>query len=137
MVSVDKEYEFVSEQIRFHVDKVYESFKLFIQLFSAIVGGSIWLSAQGSPKVTTYIYLSDFLVFLIAAPSIIMIVEHWRAWRGYRHAQNRLGGKDENGKELIPLPSPILSWSSATEFAMIGTMIIGTCLFWVWNPFGN
>jgi hypothetical protein len=31
MVSIDNEYKFVSEQVRFHVDKIFEAFKIFIQ----------------------------------------------------------------------------------------------------------
>ncbi len=135
MVSVDKEYEFVSAQVRFHIDKIFDSFKLFIQLFSAIVGGSIWLSLQPNmvAKAHTYAAISNALVMLIAALCLVMVVEHNRAWRGNRKAQTRLGGKDETGKDRIPPPG---SWrSSSTEIAMGLTVVAAVYLFWRYNPF--
>src|SRR5260370_39791110 len=100
MVSVDKEYESVSAEVRLHTEKLFESFKLFIQMFSAIVGGSIWLSLQPSIglRAHTYATISSLLVLLIAILCLVMVFQEKRTAMGYRKAQSRLGGKDENGK---------------------------------------
>ena len=44
MVSKDKEFEYVTSQIIKHVERSVDAFKMFAQLFSAIVGGSILLA---------------------------------------------------------------------------------------------
>ncbi len=41
MVSKDKEFEYVTSQIIKHVERSVAAFKMFGQLFSAIVGGSV------------------------------------------------------------------------------------------------
>src|SRR5258708_1235649 len=99
IVPVEKEYEYVSAQVRFHMDKIFDAFKMFIQVFSAIVGGAIWLSLQEAirPRTHMYVVLSDWLVILLAVVSCAIVAENWRAWRSNRHAQSRLGGKDESG----------------------------------------
>jgi hypothetical protein len=43
MVTDDKQYEHVSQQVRHHNDRILGSFDLFIRLFSAVVAGAIWL----------------------------------------------------------------------------------------------
>jgi hypothetical protein len=131
MVSDDKQYEFVSEQIRFHVNKIYDSFKLFIQLFSAIVGGSVWLGLQdNSPR---FVVVSDVLVGLIAVVCLVTVFENNQAWRGYRKAQSRLGGKDESGQDKIKGPS---IWvSSLIEMVMALAIIVAVGLFCRYNPF--
>src|SRR5271168_5191156 len=42
MVSDDKQFEYVTSQIIKHVERSVDAFKMFAQLSSAIVGGSIW-----------------------------------------------------------------------------------------------
>jgi hypothetical protein len=37
MVSDEKQYEFVSGQVRYHNEKIIESFEFFIKMFSAVV----------------------------------------------------------------------------------------------------
>lgn len=136
MVTDDKQYEFVSGQVRYHNDKIIESLNLFLKLFSAIVGGSIWLSLQPGitpTKMTAYIGVSDVLVIALAAFSSLLIFENLRAWRGYRNAQHRLGGIDQEGNPNIPAPRIIRA--SVSEGAMILTMVSAACLFWRFNPF--
>jgi hypothetical protein len=66
---------------------------MFVQLFSAIVGGAIWLSSQ--PTVTSeaskiYINLSNVLVSLVTLIASVMVFEDYRIWWGYRIAQSKL-----------------------------------------------
>jgi hypothetical protein len=93
MVSEDKEFEYVTSQIVKHVQRSVDAFKLFTQLFSAIVGGSIWLSTQRnvSPAAAkTYSHLSGWLVVLVTVIASVMIIDNYRVWYGFRLAQSRL-----------------------------------------------
>jgi hypothetical protein len=136
MVTDDKQYEFVSKQVRYHNEKIIGAFKLFIQLFSAIIGGTIWLSLQ--PHITatralSYAHISDILVTVLALFSSLWVFENLRAWHGYRGAQHRLGGLDAHGKPKIPAPR--LLRASVSEAAMILIIAAATFLFWRFNPF--
>jgi hypothetical protein len=134
-VSVDKEYEFVSRAVHFHTEKIYDTFKLFIQLSSAIVGGSIALSFQPNISAKTPIFatLSNTLAVLLVTVCCIIVIDNHRAWIGFRRAQSRLGGKDDGGKDRIPGPRP---WRSVTsEAAMVIVMIVAAVLFCIFNPF--
>jgi TRAP-type C4-dicarboxylate transport system permease small subunit len=136
MVSVDEEYKFVSEQTRYHNEKIIEALNLFIRLFSAIVGGSIWLSTQAhipDAKIPSLVWLSDTTVILLTGLCCILVYENLRAWHGYRRAQSRLGSIDESGIPRIPPPRRL--HASRTETAMIGFMILAAILFCRFNPF--
>jgi hypothetical protein len=135
MVSDDKQYEFVSSQVQVYNQRIADAFKLFIQLFSAIVGGSVWLSIQShiATRSARYERLSDILAVLVAVFCTISVLENLRAWRGYRSAQSRLGGIDEAGKPRIPGPRGFQS--SLEEGTMIATMFSAAGLFCYFNPF--
>jgi hypothetical protein len=129
MVSEDKEFEYVTSQIVKHVERTVDAFKLFAQLFSAIVGGAIWLSTQRvSPEAAkTYSHLSVGLVILVTVIVSIMILENYRAWRGFRAAQSR----------LVPHVPPPKRRSEKTGWVMILCMVAGCALFWWFNPFNS
>jgi TRAP-type C4-dicarboxylate transport system permease small subunit len=135
MVSDDKQYEFVSSQVQVYNQRIADAFKLFIQLFSAIVGGSVWLSIQShiNTKSVRFERLSDILVILVAVFCTISILENLRAWRGYREAQSRLGGTDEAGQPRIPGPKDFRN--SKEEGTMMATMFLSAGLFCYFNPF--
>lgn len=130
MVSEDKEFEYVTTQIVKHVERTVDAFKLFTQLFSAIVGGAIWLSIQPSvsPEAAkTYSHLSVGLVILVTVIASIIILENYRVWRAFRVAQSR----------LVPhVPRPKRS-SEKTGWLMILCMVAGCVLFWWFNPFNS
>jgi hypothetical protein len=91
-VSEDKEFEYVTSQIIKHVERTVDAFKMFAQLFSVIVGGSIWLSIQSQAQETTKTYanLSNILVTLVTIISSVMIFENYRCWWRFRTAQSKL-----------------------------------------------
>ena len=128
MVSEDKEFEYVTSQIVKHIERFVDAFKMFAQLFSAIVGGSIWLSTHPGISLEatkTYSRLSIGHVILVTIIASIMIFEDYRAWRGYRAAQSR----------LVPHVAPPKRRSETTGWVMILCMIAGCGLFWWFNPF--
>jgi hypothetical protein len=128
MVSKDKEFEYVTSQIIRHVERSVDAFKMFAQLISAIVGGSIWLSTQSnvhSESIKTYGTLSNILVTLVTVIASVMIFEDYRAWWGFRSAQSKLAPH-------VPRPR----WRAvATGGVMILCMVVGCVLFWCFNPF--
>jgi hypothetical protein len=128
MVSKDKEFEYVTSQIIKHVERSVDAFKMFAQLFSAIVGGTIWLSMQSNVSLEAtkiYAYLSGGLAMLVVFIAVFMIHEDYRAWRGFREAQSK----------LVPhVKKP--SWhAEKTAYAMIACMIIAGGAFCWFNPF--
>jgi hypothetical protein len=135
MVSVDKEYEFCSSQVRYHNERIIEAFQMFVKIFSAIAGGSVYLSLQKevATKASVYVLISDLLVILVAFIAIVMVLENLRGWRGYRSAQSRLGGLDESGSPRIPPPR--LFRPALAEGCMILGVIAASAGFWLFNPF--
>jgi len=135
LINVEKEYEYVSKQVMEHNTRIMDAFKLYIQVISAIIGGSIYLSLQAHDKAKNeqYATLSDLLVVLATSLAIVMIAENLRGWHGYRKAQSRLGGTDPNGRPYIPAPR--LFRASVLESALMAGMALTAALFWRFNPF--
>ncbi len=108
MISEEKQYEYIGSVITDRLDRARDAFKLFLQLFSAIAGGSIWLSMQKILDSTrdTYILVSDALVVLVFVVTGTMVYEALRGWWGYRDALSRFDG--DNIRSLDPSGGP--SW---------------------------
>lgn len=70
MISEDEQYKYIGTVITDRIDRTRDGFKLYVQLFSAIVGGSVWLSVQkdflqlAQQAKPTYSCLSNVLVGL-------------------------------------------------------------------------
>jgi hypothetical protein len=133
MITEEKQYEYIGAVITDRLDRSRDSFKLFLQLFSAIVGGSFWLSKQGvSSDAATYRYIveSDALVVLVITVTGIMVYRAYRGWWGYREALARFDG----GNFPIPRPSRGTLWA---EKAMLGCMALAGGIFIAFNPFAS
>jgi hypothetical protein len=125
-ISAIKRYQFVTQQLRYHNEKIIEAFKLFIKLFSAIVGGAIWLSIQTN-ELSSYGNLALALVGVLTLVTVVMVISNLMAWYGFRKAESFLVGKEKVGP-----PTPIRScW---TEYVMIFAMVCALTLFWCFNP---
>jgi hypothetical protein len=135
MINAEKQYEYVCEQINARNQYIMEYFKTFLQLFSGIVGGSIWLSlthqishlSRGKLAI-----LSTVLAVLVALVTIIIILANLRSWRGHRLAQARL---DADNPEPWRIQPPRVLRSSVAEGAMMAAMVIAVIVFGVFNPF--
>lgn len=135
MISTDKQYEFLTSQTTAHSERSLDAFKLFIQIFSAIVGGSIWLSVQGRWTLDqrhSFSTLSNILVCLIAFVTIAMISDNLRAWHGYRVAISKLS---ENEQGISAIPAPRMLTSPITEFSILSGLLIASAIFIYFNPF--
>ena len=135
-LSTDTEYEYVTSEISAHIERSIDAFKLFAKLFSAIVGGSVWLninkSAASSSTTQTYAHLSDALVVLLTVMMAVMIYEGLHGWYGYREAQSRIAVRLASGALKVPMPK---HRAAVLEITMIIVMVAACVLFWIFNPF--
>jgi hypothetical protein len=130
MISEEAHYKYVGSVIKHRLDQIRDAFRLFLQLFSAIVGGSIWLSIQVAEKPSrhTYARVSDLLVALLTLVTAVMVSEALRGWWGYRKTLSRF----DTGQHRIPMPR---KRSLVTEIVMVACMV-GAAVVFVWfNPF--
>jgi len=136
MISDETQYRSVTSQIADRLNRATNALKLFVQTFSAIVGGSIYL-ATGVSAVSgarpQYALLSNVAVTLLTFVCSIIVLEALRGWYGYRKVQAQLGGVGSNGKHNIPPPK--LFPAGLAEIAMVIGMLAACGLFWRFNPF--
>ena len=137
MISPDKQFEFVTTQISAQIDRIYDAFKRFIQLFSAIVAGTVWLATEvkisGATRAS-YATITDVLVGLVALVTTVLILGNLHSWWGYRRAQMRLTQDDINLDYRVPPPK--LYPSCTVETAMLVCVAAAYFLFWWDNPSG-
>jgi hypothetical protein len=74
-------------------------------MFSALVRGAIFLRLQPNPNPPDFVLLSNLLAVLIAAASIILVLDGFRGWHGHRKKLSQVAGKDESGQLIIPPPN--------------------------------
>jgi hypothetical protein len=135
-ISVDKHCELLTEHIRDQLKRISDAFRLFVQLFTGIVGGSIWLRVEHAKDLETsrpvFERVSNGLVFLVFFVCAILIADNLRAWRSYRLALSKAAGK-AGGHPIIPPPN--LFVSAWPDVVMIVAMAGAVWLFWRNNPF--
>jgi hypothetical protein len=123
----------LSNTIRDKSTAMCDGFKLFIQMFSGVVGGSALLRLQYADKVpSAFVWLSDALAILVVVTATIFLLDHYRSWRGYRLALSEVAGKDHRGKRIIPPPSFVKSgWAFSTMILVMALALTGFIFF---NP---
>ena len=131
MISDEKQYEFIAKRVSDLANATHDGLKLFLPMFSAILGGCFWLRQQinGSPPVS-YAYLSDALVVLLTLVCIGIVLDNLHAWWGYRKKIVELtkGTKHE-------APPPKWFPTSLIEIGMCLAMATSCGLFVIFNPF--
>jgi hypothetical protein len=131
-LSVDKHCEMLTAHIRDRSAAITEGFKLFIQMFSAVVGGALLLRLQYPKIAPCFALLADALTGLIFVMGVVIILENVRSWYEYRKVLSDVAGNDESGKRIIPGPLP---WKAVRiETVMITVMIIAWLAFCWFNP---
>jgi hypothetical protein len=135
-VSGDTEFKWVTSQIDAHRELRDSTFRIYVQTFSAIVAGTIWLSVQRrystgallAQENHRFAALTVGAACLLALVSAVMLWESLRGWRSYRTAQHSLA-------RHVPLPK---WWPLSIAWVMMIVAVLGgTCLFWWFNPFGR
>jgi hypothetical protein len=135
MLSVDKHCEMLTDQIRDRNKHIMNAFKLYVQMFSAIVGGSVALRLQSAGKVpVSFSWLVDALALLVFLITAVIISDNVRGWHEYRQRLSEIAGRDRNHNPIVPLPT--LWKSKRVEVGMIGVMAISLVAFWLFNHCG-
>jgi len=126
MIPRVKQYDSVISQLHYKETVKYDAFKIFVQMFAAIAGGSIWLRlemTQAPPR--SYAHLTDALVFLLMVVCVASVVDSFRSWWDYREKLSRLD-------KTVPRPRfP----AGLMECIMSGAMLLATWAFVELNPF--
>jgi len=129
MIGDEKQYEFLTNQLNYHNDKIIEGFNQFIKLISAIIAGSIWIITQQLEQETKLLIskIIPSLILIISVSSIFLILINLRSWWGYRKAISSLIGAER-------VPPPKFPRSCSSELVMILVIIISTLLLFVYLP---
>ncbi len=128
MLNPEKHCEFLTQHILARSKEITNSFRLFVQMFAALVGGAAAIRLQNSAQAPrSFAWLADALGLLILVATTYLILENLRAWYGYR---NRLS--DVAGEDVIKRPGPW--WTARIEIIMISVMVVASVAFWTFNP---
>jgi uncharacterized protein (DUF58 family) len=131
MVTDDKQYEFITSRITDLSNATEDGLKLFVPMFSAILGGSIWLRLQiQGAAPPSYQFLSNWLMVLLTAVCIFLVLYNLWAWWGYRNQLVKI-------TRSLRHPAPPPRWASAIiEAVLCAAMAIACGIFIAFNPFG-
>ena len=97
MLDAEKHCEILSANVRDRIAHMNSGFRLFVQLFSALVGGAIALKAQAQflekPIPADFVFQSNLLAWLIAVASFILVTDSFRSWYRHRKRLTEVAGK--------------------------------------------
>lgn len=129
MISDEKIFDFVSKRVEQTSADTEAGLKLFLPMYSAVLGGSIWLSDKlGKTVPSKYEYLSDALISLLTLVCIYIVVDNLRAWWGYR---NQLFELSKKSAHKIPRPQ---WWAAIMEVVLCAAMLVACVMFILFNP---
>jgi hypothetical protein len=107
-VSPLEHYKRVCSMLDLFCKRMDDTFRLFIQLSTAVVGGFIWLKMQPNAKDFAYLFpVARLIIPALAIATVVQILSDLRSWYGYRKAEVRLNPR-------APAPSAI--WSAHLEY---------------------
>lgn len=128
MISDEKRYTFITEQLRYHNEKILQAFGLYVKLFSGIIGGLIWLYTQENIDENIKQDLRGialWLIVLIAVSVGIGITANIRSWWEYRKVESVLVGP-----QILPGPKFRSLSSELCMFAVIIGSVIIYAKYW-------
>ena len=124
----DKQYEFITAQMRYFNEKIIQAFTLFLRLGSGIIAGVFFLHVQLQKGDLTRCNLrvaSSGLFVLIGLSTTILILNNLFAWRGYR----RLFSEQY---PAVPLKKSVRWWFNEATMCVL---VVFTCIgFLIFNP---
>jgi len=90
-ISDVEQYKEVTSMMRYYNDKIFDTFKMYIQLASAIAGGYVWLRIQAGPTALDLArYVAPALTLLVGIGAILLIAINLGSWWGYRKRLSEL-----------------------------------------------
>lgn len=132
-VSRDTEYEAISRRTGDVWSSNHDATKLFIQTYSAILGGSFWLRSQGVSG-PDYWWASSWLVLGLAILCIIMLWDNQGSWSQWRTRLEQI-----SVFATIQIPPTHARWRrvgmEAASSALI--MVVAVGVFAYYNPFSQ
>lgn len=130
----EQRYAQVWAQLVFHQTGTRTSFNSFVQLATAVIGGSIWLSLQDGLQTSSarqFGTLTNILMVAIALLACVQIGTHMRAWwkmRGFV--------VDLHDHHALPLAGSKPHWRSQIfDYAMLSAVALVAIGFCFFNPF--
>src|SRR5882672_6495888 len=99
MLTAEKHCEILDTNIREKIATIYSSYKLFVQLFSGIVGGSVALALQYGESLP-FALLSSALAALVVFTCRSMILDSHDSWFRFREKLRTVAGTEAD----IPPP---------------------------------
>ena len=132
-ISVDAHCEIINSNMRDRNAETVAIFKLFVQLFAALIGGSVIVRLNYAGRITPEIVLAaDAIAGLVFFCAAGIIVENVRLWFGYRNALTRFAGADPGFNSVI---APAKFWNSVIgETFMLVVMSTAVVGFVCFNP---
>ncbi|OGW80001.1 MAG: hypothetical protein A2Z83_09340 [Omnitrophica bacterium GWA2_52_8] len=126
-VCPDKEYENFTNHLRHLNDKIIQVSLSFVQIATAIIGGSFYLKFTYPTESKDYWWPVDLLLICVGVGHIFIILKNLQAWRAYR--------KKLSEKFDIELPKGS-RWCQS-EVAMCTLIIVVILGFIYFNPMGR
>ena len=132
-ISGDKLYEVLADLIAERKQSCTDAFKLFVKLFTGIVGGATFIATQDhADRVPKYAPISEVLVWVLALVCLGLLYEAKRGWWGYRKAQSRI--LNDNAPKSYHIPSPRGWQTPLTEIVMGFGIIVAAVLYRCFDP---
>ncbi len=132
-LSVDKHCEMLTSQILERISAIQQSFNLYAQMFSAILGGAVVLRLQYEDKMTpNFACLADVLATLIFINAVVTILRNAYSCQKYREKLSDTAGVDKSGQKIIPLPNAF--YRNCNWIVMLSAMVVAQVLFYCFNP---
>lgn len=125
----EKYYEYLNNNLNYFNEKIIESFRLYIKLASAIIGGALYVHLtllEGDPRRLSIKYWPNALLVMVGVSVIIMIINYLILWVRYRKRLDNRLFPDKDIKYGLTV------WIN--EFVMCLIVIIVSVGFWMFNP---
>lgn len=123
MIDELNRYHNITKMLVYLNEKIIESFNFFIKIFTAIIGGYLWLSIQSNSqdlKRNIAIYIQLILI-AVCALTLVRVWANLKSWWGFRKAESQLVGIDK-------VPYPKIPNSCLSEILMCLIIIIATII---------
>ena len=132
MISEDTHCTLLVDQIRDRAGYIIDGFKLYVNLFSDIIAGTVALRLQFKDDSDQFALLANVLVTLVATFTVVTIIDNIRSWTGLRDKLSDQAGLGPDKEPIIPPPNVYRSFRiEGIMLVIIGVTTIG---FWIFNP---
>ncbi len=127
IVPPDKQYEYLTAQLRYLDDKIFRSFSAFITLATAIIGGIFYLALTPNNLSDPRLALASDMVFIgVALGSILLISNNLRSWKEHRDILSERYQNIKNVTGVVWCLSEVVAcigiWLSIVGFILVNPL---------------